>query len=214
MKQMKDERRNTINFIVFSIGYVLLGLLMILAPEQSKRLICYILGAGIIVFGIVRIAWYFAKDEVSRAFHNDIPSGIILVIAGVYLIARPDAIWDWLPVILGLAVVFDSIIKLQRAFDLRRTGFAPWWGVLAAALATAVLGLLLILDIFGKNILVYYLGAVLVADGLINLATMGLISFNKKKVAKNTPAPEQPSDADANAIGEAPGEEADGNPPQ
>lgn len=178
---MEQNKRYIVNFVIFSLGYILLGLLLIFAPEYSRHLICYILGIGGILFGIFRIVWYFAKDDMSRTFHNDIPFGVVMLLGGVYLLVKPDAIWDWLPVLLGFAVVFDSIVKLQHAFDLRRTGFAPWWGVLAAALATGVLGTLLILGVFGKDVLLYYFGAVLIADGLVNLVTITLLAVYSKK---------------------------------
>ncbi|MDL2218787.1 DUF308 domain-containing protein, partial [Ruminococcaceae bacterium OttesenSCG-928-O06] len=153
---MKASKRYILTFSLFSAGYIALGLLLLLAPDQSRQFLSIALGIAAIVAGIARIAWHFAKDDLSRAFHNDIPGGVLLVLAGIYLIARAEVLWDWLPVILGFAVVFDSMVKLQHAFDLKRTGFAHWWAVLALALATAVLGLLLVLGIFGKNILLYY----------------------------------------------------------
>lgn len=181
---MQASKRYILNFVILSVGYILLGLLLILAPEASKRIVCMLLGVVAVLMGIIRIAMHFAKDDLSRAFRNDIPMGVTLAVAGVYLFARPDAIWAWLPVILGFAVVYDSIVKLQHSFDLRRAGFGPWWGVLAAGLATAVLGVLLILGIFNNNILLYYFGAVMITDGVVNLVTITLFSTQMKKAEK------------------------------
>ncbi len=187
-----SSKRYIFNFVVFSIGYILLGFLLLFAPEESKRIICYLLGSVAILLGIFRIVWHFKKDDVSRAFHNDIPFGVVLLIAGLYLIMRPDALWAWLPVILGFAVVFDSIVKLQHAFDLRRMNFSHWWGIFALAIGTMVLGILLILDIFGANILLYYFGIVLVVDGFINIGTIILVYIHAKKSAQSLELPEKP----------------------
>lgn len=178
--KLTPEKRYLLNFAAWSLGYILFGLVLLLAPDHGRQLLCYLIGGGAILLGIGRIAWYFAKDEVSRAFHNDIPSGVVLLVLGIYLIARPEAVFGWLPVILGFAVVFDSIIKLQHAFDLKRTGFAPWWGVLVAAIATAVLGILLIMGVVGPTLLLVYFGIVLLVDGAANLATIALLAWRDK----------------------------------
>ena len=181
---MTMDKRYTMNFILFSVGYLLLGGLLLFAPEQSKQFICIILGVVAIVSGVGRIVWHFFKDNLSRAFHNDIPYGVVLLLAGIYFIARTESVWAWLPVIMGFAVVFDSFIKLQNAFDLRRAGLGFWWVVLVAALATATLGILLILGIFAQKALLYYFGTVLIVDGILNLATLALMAWQSRK-AKN-----------------------------
>lgn len=185
------DRKYILNFVLFSLGYILLGILFIAAPEQSKTIIFTIMGIVAIISGLTRIVWHFIKDDFSRAFVNDIPVGVVLVLAGIYLIFRGEVIWNVLPVLLGFAVVFDSIIKLQHAFDLRRTGFLPWWGVLVAALATGVLGILLILPVFGPDVLLYYFGTVLIVDGVINLCTITLLSWRTRKVQKEGLPPKE-----------------------
>ncbi len=191
-----SSKRYTFTFIMFSTGYVVLGLLLLFAPEESKRIICYLLGIVAILLGIFRIVWHFKKDDVSRTFHNDIPFGVVFLIAGLYLIMRPDALWVWLPVILGFAIVFDSIIKLQHAFDLRRMNFSHWWSIFALAIGTMVLGILLILDVFGANILLYYFGIVLVVDGLINIGTIILVYIHAKKSTQALELPDNTDDDD------------------
>lgn len=190
----QQEKRYALNFVLYSLGYILFGLLLLFLPNESKRFICFLVGGAAVAFGIIKIVWHFAKDDVSRAFHNDIPAGVILVVAGIYLIANPETLWNWLPIILGFAIVFDSVVKLQHAFDLKRTGFGPWWGVLIASLATGVLGILLIMGVIGQTILVMFFGIVLTLDGVVNLITITLLWFSlkkhRKKLAKPAPAPE------------------------
>ena len=193
MKSDANAKRRSLNFAAWSIGYIALGLVLLLAPDHGRQILCLLVGVGIIILGIGRIAWYFAKDDVSRAFHNDIPYGIILLILGIYIIAKPESVFGLLPVILGFSVVFDSMVKLQHSFDLKRTGFVPWWGVLVGSLVTAVLGVLLILGVIDQTILLYYFGAVLLLDGAFNLIIIALLSWRLRK-KKQTP-PEDPPEA-------------------
>ncbi len=181
---MEKDKRFVSTFVIMSLSYIGLGLLFLLAPTASQRLICYVLGGAAMVVGIMRVVFYFTKNDLSRAFENDLAVGIVALIAGIYLFTQPDAIWNWVPVLLGFAIVFDSIIKLQHSFDLRRGDFSMWWLVLIAALATFVLGLLLIMNTFDGNLLFYYLGIVLIVDGVVNLISILLLFMIRKKVQK------------------------------
>lgn len=181
---MQSSKNYIITFIIFSAGYILLGLLLILAPETSQQLICYLLGSVAVVLGIGRIIYHFTLKDMSRAFRSDIPLGVMLILGGIYLMVRSEMVWEWLPVLLGFAIVFDSILKLQHAFDLRRAGFGYWWGGLGLSIITAILGILLVLGVFRGNALMVYFGTVLIIDGVVNIVTIILVMVQTKRFEK------------------------------
>lgn len=210
---MEKDKRFISTFIITSLCYIGLGLMFLLAPGLSQRLICYLLGAAAMVVGIMRIVFYFLKNDLSRAFENDLAIGVVLLIAGVYLFTQPEAIWNWVPVILGFSIVFDSIIKLQQSFDLRRGNFSAWWLVFIIAIATFVLGLLLIMNTFSGDLLFYYLGIVLIVDGSANLLSLLLLSIIRKKVQKNAEKAEKEKKSGHSKPDEHKKEEAHHNAP-
>lgn len=181
---MESSKNYVLNFIVFSVGYILFGLLLLFAPDTSQQIICYVFGCVAIVLGIVRIVQHFVVKDGTRVFRSDIPIGVMLLAAGIYLIVRYQSVWEWLPVLLGFAIIFDSILKLQHAVDLRFSGFKPWWIWLGISLATAVLGLLLILGIFKGSALVMFWGISLIVDGIVNIVTILLVVYRSKKQQK------------------------------
>lgn len=185
-------------FIIFSIGYIVLGALLIARPESSQRIISYLLGGVAAFIGILLVVTHFAKKDITRAFRGDIPVGVLLLMLGLYVMVRWDQVWRFLPVLLGFAIVFDSILKLQHSFDLKFSGFKYWWIGLAVALGTAVLGILLVLELFTGTTLMYYFGTVLIIDGALNLLTIMMVVRQMKKVKKQAEAPpalEEPEDA-------------------
>lgn len=177
---MTTGKRYVLTFVIVSLGYIVLGLVLLIAPETSQHIICYILGGVAAVLGIIRIAMHFSKGDLSRAFQNDIPVGVVLIIAGVYLFAQANLVAEWLPVLLGFAVVFDSMIKLQHSFDLKRAGFGPWWVVLAVSLVTTVLGVLLIINVFGE-LPPYFFGGILIFDAAVNIITIILFTLQLRQ---------------------------------
>ena len=183
---MEAAKRFKITFTILSIGYILMGVLRIIFPEPGQLHISYLLGGIALLAGIVRVAFYFLKDLQSRAFKNDLAIGGVLLIAGVYLIVNPDNLVQWLPIIIGFAIVFDSILKLEYSFGLKRLNYYPWFVIAIVSLVTAITGILLIIGTFEGAFLVYYLGIVLIIDGIANLIALLLFSNILKKQARAT----------------------------
>ncbi len=179
---MQASKHFTTGFIIGSVAYIVLGILMLVFPDTSEKLICYLLGGVALIIGIVCIVSFVTgrNDPAANLFRFDLAIGVVLLVVGIYLIAWPSSVWEWLPVVLGLCVVFDSIIKLQQSLNLKRGGFNGWWIVLLVAVVTAVLGILLVVNAFGGNALIYYIAIVLIADGVVNLGTTLLLRWRMK----------------------------------
>lgn len=181
---MNAAKRFQLTFTILSIGYIAMGVLRILYPEPEQTFISLILGGIALLAGLVRIAFYFMSDLTSRAFRNDLAIGGVLLIAGIYAIVKPDQLSHWLPVILGFCIVFDSILKLEFSFGLKRMQFNSWWIIAVVALITSIMGILLLVASFEGPFLIYYMGVVLVFDGLANLLSLILFGGSLKKYAK------------------------------
>ncbi len=187
---MDYVKRFKLNYSLLSAGYIVLGALRLFFPDPASYLMCYALGAIAALMGLVRVVTFFAKHDPSRVFHHDLAIGVTLLVVGVYIVARPQDIADILPVLLGFCVLFDSVIKMQYAFEMRRTDMKAWWTVLVVAMLTAIAGVLLILQVFQGSTLVYYLGVVLAADGIANLLTLFMMVIRLKQHDKQLAAAE------------------------
>ena len=86
------------------------------------------------------------------------------------MLFSPKAVVSLLHMILGIAIVFDSILRLQLAVNLKRLQYEQWWMYLVFTLITASLGTLLVLNPFeGSIILTRYVGVSLAINGVVNL---------------------------------------------
>lgn len=190
---MENNKRYVFTLGALSLVYVVLGLTLLIQPKALQVILCYILGIAAAAVGIIRIVWHFLKRDPAGSARSDIPMGVVMIAAGVYMIARVEAVWAWLPVILGFAVLFDSILKMQHAFELRRMSFGYWWLFLLLGLITAVLGVLLLLGVMPENIATYYFGVTLMVDGVVNIAILMLLMAKWRAAAKAQAAqPSQP----------------------
>ena len=86
---------------------------------------------------------------------------------------------------MGFLLVADSLVKLQLAFDIKRSGLSSWWIVLLTAVVGVVFGVLLVIDPFeGAAFLMIFYGIALMVDGIENFIAYACV---KKHIKESYP---------------------------
>jgi uncharacterized membrane protein HdeD (DUF308 family) len=165
---MKNPFQKTM--LVTSVVYMLLGLLLILWPDQARRVICYLLGAAALLYGGYRIAAYFMqRQNASGDIRFGVALGIALAVLGLFLLFKADAVATVLAAVVGVAVIIDSILRLQIALNLRPLG-GGWLPLFITALVTLALGVLLLFNPFQvMRVASVVAGVCLLIDGAFTL---------------------------------------------
>ncbi len=179
-----SNKRYVFTLGALSLAYVVLGLILIIDPVALKPIFCYVLGILAAAVGLIRIIWHFVKRESIAESRSDIPIGVVMLAAGVYIVARIDEVWSVLPVVLGLAILFDSMLKIQHAFELKKLHFGSWAIFILLGLVTAALGVLLLLGVLPADMQFIFFGIALMADGAINIAVLMLLMAKWRAAAK------------------------------
>ena len=170
MRSIKAIRAAKIGSILLSVLTCALGLLLALRPGLSLFLIGRVVGATMVVFGVVKLVGYFAKDLYRLAFQFDLAFGILLITVGAILLAKPLGTAGLLCAALGVVLLADGLLRVQTALDARRFGLNTWWLMLALAVITGAVGALLALcPATGAEALTQLLGISLLAEGALNL---------------------------------------------
>lgn len=173
---MENLKKFRTTFIIISLLYILLGVTLIVRPELSVLSICKLSGAITLLFGLVRIIGYFRRDDFENVFRTDLSHGLIYLILGSFMLIAPKTVVSALPVILGLVIIIDSVLRIQLAVELKRLQEEQWWINLVLALITVVLGTLLLFNPFaGSLVLTMFIGIVLIINGVFNL--WGILLF-------------------------------------
>lgn len=100
--------------------------------RATGLVICYVFGGISLLYGAVQIIRYCCNAAVS-IFRYELVTGILCCAFGLFVILRADMVLAVLPFVFGCAIVFDSVMTLQNAIDLRRLGFSRWWLILLLA---------------------------------------------------------------------------------
>ncbi len=169
------------NMIVSSLLCVLLGLVLVLRPGLSVRIVCTAVGIVLILSGVARIIdWFCARDGSMYAQMNLI-FGIVLVVVGVWIVVKPDKVLAIIPIIVGIVIGMHGLNNLKQAIELWRDKYDKWWVAFILGALTVGLGVLLICRPFAAiDTVVMLIGFFMIYDGLSNIWIVTRIYKNAK----------------------------------
>lgn len=85
-------------------------------------------------------------------------------------IIHPEHIISILPIVMGIFILVEGVLRVQTAMDAKTFGLSTWWMMILLAIATSACGLLLIFKPFESAIaMMMLLGVTLLIDGVQNL---------------------------------------------
>lgn len=154
-------------FFCASLVLVVLGVICIVLPGVISAAICYVAGALMMIYGVLKVGGYFASKT---HLMDSLIVGVLLALIGFIMIYRHDEVINFIFTFLGILLMLDGVVKLMRAFEARGAKQKDWLAMLICAVIVLGAGVLVIADPFkGSNVAVILLGVSLILDGLQNL---------------------------------------------
>ncbi len=183
-RSVKPVRTAKIGSIAASAALCIIGLIFMVAPDLSMRTIGIILGIVLSAFGAFRIVGYLSKDLYRLAYQFDLEIGIVLLAAGIVILFKPERMMNFISIALGILLLVEGLFKIRVARDAKRFGIERWWLTVILAVATFVLGVVLIYQYaLGAKLLTVLLGVALLAEGVLNLyAQITMVKIIKNQV--------------------------------
>lgn len=179
---MENIKRAKISYIIISAIMIALGIVMFIFPGASIDVLCYLTGATILLFGAVKIYNYFSRGFARLIFPFDLGFGLFLFVLGIIIIVHPYSVATALPVLVGIFWVIDGAMQLQNYVEARALRLRGSFWLLVFSVLTCICGLLLIIDPFAIETLVYVIGATLIIDGIQNLFTAIYFAHFKREL--------------------------------
>lgn len=164
--------------ILLSVAYVFFGIALIIYPAMTSDIICSLIGAAALIFGIVEIITHFKTGIGTVGEKVGLAAGIFCILFGVFLLINPAFIRAFLPRIMGIFIIIDSSFKLFTSFELHNSNASNWWIVLLTSLIGITLGFVIVFNsISVGDFLTRLIGAAILIDGIENM----LASFMSSK---------------------------------
>ena len=149
--------------IVISVILIIIGTILILRPVNTLNFISIVLGAIVTIFGIYKIIKYFNDKEEfgENIYNNNLVIGIMIIIFGLILFMYTSIIESLLRILMGLWIVYNSLIKLIEARIFKDINNKMWLFFIISSIAAILVGLYIILhsgaiiQIVGSLVIIY-----------------------------------------------------------
>ena len=149
-----------------SLSIIVLGLLFIIWPDIMVKILAYIVGAFFIIKGGFQIITYYMEKGQRDYFNNGLLFGVVSVLIGITALLIGENIASVFRVIIGVLVIYESLVRINTATKLAYAGVSNWRYLLLIALVMLVLGIFIT---FNTGAVVALIGGMMVATGVIGI---------------------------------------------
>lgn len=166
------------NVSVASVLTAIAGLVLLIMPTLTDRIIVNGLGIVLLVYGAFRVIRYMRREATEAMIEHDLSIGLICVVTGLFMLIYSDVVIGILPFLYGLFLIFGGARSIQTAFDVKRFKGTNWTVHLFIGIAFGVVGIIAIRNPFGTAIvLTRFIG--------VGLLVLGIYSFIANKKVSN-----------------------------
>lgn len=166
-----------------------IGIWLLIQQKDALNIICWVLGVALIVYGVFVTIGFFTdssgtnEDQLSN---YALAKGVVFSVMGVLVIT---SFWfvDIFAAIIGILLIINGIISLQKALYLRRTvgdNYDGWKIAVINAVITAAFGIVLIF-ISTTDIIAIFIGIGLVWYGVSSIVNYAAVQRKINIIVKN-----------------------------
>ena len=163
----KNIKLSAWSAILESFIVLVFGILCVIWPETIMQAIAYLVGAFFIIRGGVTLVDYFAAPaQKGASYNNKLLSGVICVILGIISIVAGQDIAHVFSIIIGVFIIYESLIRLNAALRLRSANANGWKELTIISLSIMIIGVIVTFATGGAIMLA---GWLMIAAGVIGI---------------------------------------------
>lgn len=183
MSSFIDDMKH--NYFISAIVTVVVGLILVIWPDISGKILCYTLGTALIIMGIIQLIVFLRGERIGIVNKFSMGMGIVLVVLGILVCVNPQTVLSIIPIIIGIIMFLHGLMDVIYTIDIKNTGATKWWIALIAALVTLLAGLFLIFNpYFAFEITMTIIGIALLYDGGSDLILLIVSAYKQRQTDK------------------------------
>ena len=119
-EQEQEKIRSKWQQYLISILFVLVGILFVSYESMDVSFVCRLFAIVFAAAGIISIISYFIKDVDTGYYRLDLAYGVMALFIALLFITGKDAVESYYPMIAGIILLGNGVIKLQHSIDMKR----------------------------------------------------------------------------------------------
>ncbi len=173
------------NYTVSAALCILFGLVLLIWPGTTTRIVCMLLGGVLLIYGAFQVVICLMNRERTFLSQGMLILGIVLSVIGLWILLRPDMIIMAVPVIVGVVILIHGVHNVIQAVDLQRENYDKWWLALLLGILTVAFGGMLVFNPFAAvEMAVRMIGISLIYDGVSDMWILSRVFKVKKHKEK------------------------------
>lgn len=182
---MESLKKAVRNYWVLSAFCIVMGIALIIRPGFFTKAVGLIVGGALALYGLVSLGRYLMKAKSDPENANGLVSGILCMVAGVFIMIRPDFIPKVIALLFGCYMLISGIVNIQESLYVKGRGEDKWLRAFLPALLTSLTGILLLINpLLLADVTLRVLGICLLAAGIMNIGGSFSIGRSVFKRAK------------------------------
>ena len=183
----KNKLKKTFNNFILgswftSVFFLLFGVFLFIKPKLANSIIGYVVGTIVLVSGISSLFNYFTKKEM-KYINVELIYGIITIIAGISIIFNPLSISSIITIGVGIWMIINGIIKINRGIILKNYKEEIWPLLLFIGILTLFSGMIIIFNPFkGTMVVTQVLGMFIIIYAILDSMHWLLVKKRSKDI--------------------------------
>lgn len=165
--------------ILESVIFVILGIILIANPEGTVTFVSWILGLIFICTGIYKTINYLSAKGKYDLYNYDLVYGILAVIIGIVTIAHSGTIGSVFRVIIGIWIIYSSIIRASLSIKLKNLSLNIWKFSLMLSVIMFILGMYVTMN---SGAVVVTIGVMIIISSIIDIIEDIIFIKNVKEI--------------------------------
>jgi len=155
--------------MIYSIVFILIGLLLFLDPAGFVELISYMIGMLLLIIGTNNVLNYSRNRDLA-VNKTLLVVGVILFIIGIFLIVKPTFIGKIVPSIIGVCLIIKAIEKLMYLSYINDKNSEQYMISLISGIIIMIAGIFLLFNpLSGTLIVTQIIGVIIVIYSVMDI---------------------------------------------
>ena len=158
------------------LALIVIGILLLINPELYAVTLIRVIGALLVVVGILRIIEYFRTEARTAAEGDDFAIGLIAIIVGCCCMFWQQWFVNTFPMLASFYGLFQLLLgfhKVQKTIDCLRLKYKLWYLVAATAVIYLIFGLVIVSDPGMTMMNVWtFTGVTMIIEGVAEAVTL------------------------------------------
>jgi uncharacterized membrane protein HdeD (DUF308 family) len=159
--------------LVSALVYLVFGVILVMYPQLSTTIICYMFGGILVICAIFHLISFLKNKNKARFAVFNLMIAVITGVIGAWILLKPSIVIMMIPIIFGIVLILHGIISIKEAIELKSIYDHAWWSILLLVLVDFILAAAFFVNPFpSMSVLVRVIGIGLLFDGLLDIWVM------------------------------------------